>query len=412
MEWTADELGRFLRDCGFPEGFFLGYTLNNNVALSKNTILAIAGREATFTRPDRPKSVAAIINVFNEYDILEQVVRYLKDQGVQVHIVDNWSTDGSYEIARTMLAQDVCSNVIRFPAETPADYDLMGLLQHTAEYGAKLQSDWIIHYDADEFRCAPWPSTTLAEAISFVDGLGYSAIDFTILNFGFTDSDEQVPFSPGARRFFDFGRHPAHQVQIKAWKNQGQVADLGSSGGHTAAFTGSRIFPLKFLTRHYPLRSTKQASTKIFRDRLPRIEREHRELGWHNHYDTFRQVASIQPWRRSELLIFDPVVFGMEFLVERLSGIGIETDDRAIPIFEWLEASKLTEAQLRQQTEDAIRMANGVEARASTQIEELERDNLMLRAEVAALRRSSSWRITAPIRGLKGSLMRAFNRNG
>src|SRR5580765_5310371 len=98
-------------------------------------------------RPNRLKSVSAIINVFNECDILEQVVRYLKDQGVQVHIVDNWSTDGSYELARTMLAQDVCSNAIRFPAEQPTDYDWTGLLRHTAEYGAKLQSDWIIHYD-------------------------------------------------------------------------------------------------------------------------------------------------------------------------------------------------------------------------------------------------------------------------
>jgi SAM-dependent methyltransferase len=68
MEWTADELGRLMRDCGFPKGFFLGYTLNNNVALSKNTILAIAGREATFMQPDRLKSVSAIINVFNECD--------------------------------------------------------------------------------------------------------------------------------------------------------------------------------------------------------------------------------------------------------------------------------------------------------------------------------------------------------
>jgi hypothetical protein len=236
--------------------------------------------------------------------------------------------------------------------------------------------------------------------------------------FRFTDSDEQVPFSPDARRFFYFGRHAAHQVQIKAWKNQGLVYDLISSGGHVAD-TGSRVFPLKFLTRHYPLRSTKQASTKIFRDRLPRIEREHRELGWHNHYDIFRHIASIQPWRRHELLVFDPVVFGMEFLVERLSGIGIETEDRAIPniytIFEWLEASKLTEAKLRQQTEDAIRTANGVESGASevrAKIEELERDNLMLRAELTAMSRSSSWRITSPIRALKRSLMRAFNKSG
>jgi hypothetical protein len=256
----------------------------------------------------------------------------------------------------------------------------------------------------------------LTEAISFVDDLGYTAIDFTVLNFGFTESDDQIPFSPGARLFFDFGRHPSYQIQIKAWKNQGQVVDLGSSGGHIAAFTGSRVFPLKFLTKHYPLRSTTQASTKLFRDRLPRFARETRERGWHTHYDIFRQVSSIRPWRRHELLTFDPIVFGMEFLVERLSGIGVETEERATPnintISEWLKVATLTEAQLRQQVEDAIRTADDVKAKASTCILELERDNLMLGAEIAAMRQSSSWRITAPIRGVKTNLMRAFNKGG
>lgn len=131
MEWTADELERLLSDCGFPERFLLGYTLNNNVELSMSTILAIAGREATFRQPEHLKSVAAVINVFNESDILEQVVRYLKDQSVKVHIVDNWSTDGSYEIA-TAAWPGSLFEVIGFPAAPPADYDWMGALRHSA----------------------------------------------------------------------------------------------------------------------------------------------------------------------------------------------------------------------------------------------------------------------------------------
>jgi hypothetical protein len=398
VKWAADEFGRLLVDCGFPKGFFLGHTFNNDASLVKNTTLVLAGREATFAPPDQMKSVAAIINVFNEKDILEHVARYLHDQGVQVHIVDNWSTDGSYEIANALVEQAVCANVVRFPTAPPADYDWLGLLRHAAEYGAALQSDWVIHYDADELRYSPWTSVTLTEAISFVDGLGYTAIDFTVLNFGFTDGDDQVPFSPGARGFFDFGRHTSYQVQIKAWKNQGQIVDLGSSGGHIAKFTGSRVFPLKFLTKHYPLRSTIQATTKLFRDRLPRFARETRELGWHTHYDIFRQVGNIQPWRQHELRSFDPIIFDTEFLVERLSGIGIETEDRAVPnintIVEWLKIVKSTEAELRRKIED------------------LECNNLMLGAEVAAMMQSTSWRITAPIRGLKTDLMRAFLRSG
>jgi hypothetical protein len=64
-----------------------------------------------------------------------------------------------------------------------------------------------------------------------------------------------------------------------------------------------------------------------------------------------------------------------------------------------------------QHLEDPVRMADGVEARVSCELHELKPENLMLRAEFAALRASWSWRITAPIRSLKASLMRAFNRN-
>jgi hypothetical protein len=46
------------------------------------------------------------------------------------------------------------------------------------------------------------------------------------------------------------------------------------------------------------------------------------------------------------------------------------------------------------------------------QLRELEQENLTLRAEVDALRASSSWRITAPIRGLKTALARVLKNTG
>lgn len=391
VNWTAEEFKRQLVDCGFPEGFLIGYTADNESNLSKNTILVVAGRDATFVRPERIKSVAAIINVFNEEDILEQVVRYLHDQCVQVHIVDNWSTDGSYEIAETLVARGLCAKVIRFPAAPPTDYDWMGLLRHASEYGASLQADWIIHHDADEFRCAPWPSVTLTEAISFVDSLGYTAIDFTILNFRFTDSDEKRPFSPAARPFCEFGCHPGDFLQIKAWKNQGTSVDLASTGGHEAIFAGRRVFPLKFLTRHYPLRSTTQASTRVFRDRLPRFEREKRERGWHDHYDIFMTMGSVRSWRRRELMTFNSIIFTAEFLTERLSGIGIQTEKQTVPnvntVVEWLKTFEMTSRRLQE---------------TSRRLQELE-------LEIAAMRQSSSWKITAPFRDLKSRLTGAFS---
>jgi len=395
MEWTADELSRFLEDCGLPPGFLLGYTYNNDQDWAKNTLLVVAGREATFQRPTATLCVAAMLNVYNERDIIEPVARYLRNQQIQVHVIDNWSNDGTSEILARLHEEGVCHNVLRFPEQDTQEYNWRALLEHTAQYASRLDCDWAIHYDADEFRSGPWPNATLAEAITLVDHLGYSAVDFTLLNFVFTDDESPAAFSPERFKFFDFGRHPAHLQQVKAWKNTGQIVDLASSGGHIANFSGMRVFPLKFLTKHYPLRSVTHASTKIHRDRLPRIEREHRELGWHSHYDTYCTMPSLQPWRKYEAINFDPIVFSAEFLVERLSGVGIETEPRAVPnsgtLFHYIDAQIDDNKRLQSRIGDL----EAENARLHAASDCLEQQVAALQSQLTDLTQSKIWRFTA-----------------
>jgi len=52
--------------------------------------------------------------------------------------------------------------------------------------------DWYIHHDADEFREAPAPWSTLKEAIQAVDAEGYNAIDFDgRINATFRSTEQQ-----------------------------------------------------------------------------------------------------------------------------------------------------------------------------------------------------------------------------
>jgi Glycosyl transferase family 2 len=60
----------------------------------------------------------AIISTFNESDVIEQVVQDTIDQGCELIVLDNWSTDGTWEILRAM--QSALSRQLelqRFPAE-------------------------------------------------------------------------------------------------------------------------------------------------------------------------------------------------------------------------------------------------------------------------------------------------------
>jgi hypothetical protein len=63
---------------------------------------------------------------------------------------------------------------------------------------------------------------------------------------------------------------------------------------------------------------------KIFADRRPRWNAGERNArGWHIQYD---HVGSDHNFLKppSELLEFNPAIFYVEYLVERLSGIGVE----------------------------------------------------------------------------------------
>jgi 2-polyprenyl-3-methyl-5-hydroxy-6-metoxy-1,4-benzoquinol methylase len=323
-EWSADEFGRFLRDCGFSPSFFIGHTINTDFHCVKTTTLVIAGTHAYKPSRSSNLSVASVIHVFNEQDILTEVVQHLKTNGVDVHIFDNWSTDGSYELAKSLRDQGLCANVQRFPSEPSTDYEWSRQLLYTAEYASSLEAQWVMHHDADELRYSPWQQTTLANAFAHIDALGYNAVDFTVIDFRFLRTiPEALPPYENALNWFEFGRRPGHFQQVKAWKNFNCAVDLASSGGHDAKFNDRRIFPLKFLLKHYPLRTRSQAEEKVFKNRLPRTLREQSEKGWHTQYIQYEALNEITGWEKHMLNPWHSKFFDSEFLVERLSGIGL-----------------------------------------------------------------------------------------
>lgn len=71
-------------------------------------------------------------------------------------------------------------------------------------------------------------------------------------------------------RHFDFGAGPDLARLMKAWRNTGQRVALAESGGDEAAFPGRRIFPYRFLLKHYPIRSQAHGERKVLRERQAR----------------------------------------------------------------------------------------------------------------------------------------------
>jgi len=162
-------------------------------------------------------------------------------------VLDNWSTDGTFEDLALLASARSGLSIQRFPAqEEPRYFEWKSILSVKEEIAARHPGRWIIHHDCDELRCSPWADISFREGLHIGEQMGFNAIDFTVCEFRPTSEqfsrgmnpEEQIPY-------FEFGRRTDHFIQIKAWRQGARRVDLASTGGrqvrvggyfHTALF--------------------------------------------------------------------------------------------------------------------------------------------------------------------------------
>lgn len=325
-EWNRTEFAKLLDRHHFRK-VFLGLTCNNSRDLEKKTILSILHGRMMPTPAvcnDSAFRVVAIMTAYNEEDIIFPSVRRLAEAGIGVYLIDNWSTDRTVASVEPLLGKELIG-MERFPPEGSSDtYDWHRLLTRVEQLASTLRADWFIHHDVDEIREPPWSWLSLRDAIWYADRLGFNAIDHTVIDFRPVDNMYVHGSDFGEYfKYWEFGKRKGHFQQVKAWKNVGQPIKLAPSGGHEVAFEGRKIFPYKFLLRHYPVRSQMHGEKKVLSERRARFnEHERNQLGWHTQYN---HIEMGHDFLRSqeELQFFDNERFDQEYLVERISGIGI-----------------------------------------------------------------------------------------
>jgi len=252
-------------------------------------------------------SAVAIIAAHNEADVIDRVIRALIDEGIDIHFLDDGSTDGTVEAVEPYLNRGV--RCIERLSETFGDRESRGyewerILVRKAQLAAELDADWFIHHDADEFRESLWPGLSLCDAIQRVDSLGFNAIDFELLNF-WPVHDNFRAGGDVREAFTYYARgEPFDRLQVRCWKKTREPVDLASSGGHEARFPDRRVFPLRFILRHYPIRGQAHGEHKV-RERRGRFLERERARGWHVQYDQMPADGSFIR-DRSTLTLYDP----------------------------------------------------------------------------------------------------------
>lgn len=257
--------------------------------------------------------IIAIISAHNEGDIIYHVIGDLIANNVLVYLIDNQSIDNTIAEASRWLGKGLL-HVERFPddmglpLEYKGEYRWREILLRKEQLAAQLGADWYIHADADEFRESPWDGLTLHDAIRRVDEAGYNAIDFELYNFRPTDNS----FIAGAdvRKFLTHYEpgEDFNSLQIKAWKNTGVPVDIATYGGHNITFLNRKIYPHRFILRHYPIRSQLHGIRKVFEERKKRFTREEIEGGWHLQYNAVTSQSHDFLYAQEKLTLYDPIL--------------------------------------------------------------------------------------------------------
>ncbi len=280
-------------------------------------------------------TVIAIISVYNEADIIGPVARDLVDQGILVYLIDDGSTDGTLDCVNELrgeglIGTEQLADTMPVSGGAGHTFSLRRIMARKEQLACQLDADWFINHDADEFRESPWPGLSLREAIALVDHLGYNAIDFEVLDFWPTAGEQHRPGSDPRPVFQHYERgRTVNKLQARCWRqpangpaaqNTGpetgrhQALDLVSTAGHEAVFAGRRIFPLRFLLRHYPFRSQAHAARKLHAERRAHYDPEEVEQGWHVQY---RGIGDNTSFLRDpkELTRYDPDQIRLDLLL-------------------------------------------------------------------------------------------------
>ena len=203
--------------------------------------------------------VVAVLCVRNEEVYLGNVLRHLKANGINYAVIDNGSDDETPAIIRR---QEFASHLVaRRSLPYLGEHDLERMLREKMALIEALNTDWVIHMDADEVMHSAKAGETLQEAISRLDREGYDAVDFNEFVFLPLEQSyvrECVGFQPITTYYF---YSPRPLRLMRAWKPRAGFS-MVQSGGHNLAGSTIHLAPQKMIMRHYVFRDQEHAFAK------------------------------------------------------------------------------------------------------------------------------------------------------
>jgi glycosyltransferase involved in cell wall biosynthesis len=219
--------------------------------------------------------VTAILAIRNEEAYLANCLRHLVRNGIDFAIIDNGSSDSSAEIYRRREFAAHLVDVQNMPFS--GAFSLAEQLRHKMTVIDTIQTDWVIHLDADEVMHSYRHGETLKEALTRLDAGGWNVANFDEFVFLPVESDYQ-PDAPGCQPMSLYYFFQPHSPRLmRAWRKAGGFSSV-DHGGHLLTGPDLRLAPEHLALRHYIVRSQQHAFDKYMTRRFASDEIGR---GWH-----------------------------------------------------------------------------------------------------------------------------------
>jgi glycosyltransferase involved in cell wall biosynthesis len=216
----------------------------------------------------------AVVCVRNEAIHIRRCLKHLIGSGLEVHLIDNESTDDTREIAKEFLGRGLIGiDLLPWRQE----FSLLDQLHAKQRVFEASDHDWLVHADADEWLCSPYPGQSLLEGLAAADEAGYDCVNFHEIVFVPLPGEDFYAADYAARMSTYYFFQPSYPRLNRAWCRRIKVTNLGF-GGHLLEGEETRCSPVDFLLRHYIVLSEVHARAKYL-DR--RFSEEELRKGWH-----------------------------------------------------------------------------------------------------------------------------------
>jgi glycosyltransferase involved in cell wall biosynthesis len=201
----------------------------------------------------------AVLLCYNDGDLLQDSIQYLREQEHDIVLWDHGSTDETPQLVSKMRGE------LREVRSIPREFDFYELYpamsRHLIENYTK-EYNWISWPDQDEFLEGPGRDRPYREFLREVCESPYDWIQFNNFNYWLTEADNsREPSAPARIRHYSL--FPLCAPRIRSWRaTSTNIREFNHNPP-----VGNPL-PHRFNLRHYPMRTEEQMRRRLEHDRF------------------------------------------------------------------------------------------------------------------------------------------------